>query len=146
MRRKILLAAAAALGFCAVLWATTYSTLRNVALVNSTVNSTPIGGAASSTGAFTTVTANNLNYGSTTSVCSTSGNAGSICTSTVTLNSTEPDTNYVASCTGVTPSGYPFIRGIGKGTSSITVAIQNGTSNEAVVSTYAELDCVALGQ
>jgi hypothetical protein len=83
------------------------------------------------------------NWASTTTVCSTTNVSGNTCTTTVPLNVTEANTAYKASCSGVgTITGYPFIIGIAKGTTSITVTITNGSASEAVVSTWSEVNCV----
>lgn len=87
-----------------------------------------------------------IDYGRLTSgVCSTTTSAYATCTSTVTLNSAEPDTNYSVACTGVGQTGAPHIAGVSKSTTSVTVTISNGTSNGAVASTFSEIDCVAAG-
>lgn len=89
---------------------------------------------------------NIVNGGDTASVCSTGAGAGSTCTSTVTLDFTEPNTNYHASCNGTgAVTGFPFIQAITKGTSSITVTLVNGTASQATVSTYAGLSCTVTG-
>lgn len=165
-----------------VSWATV-TTLNKVAIKNSTVDSTVIGGTTTAAASFTTVNASGLitgtalnaqnltgpfnpcgsatgravngsasgspvcsytvNGGTSGSVCTTGTGAGATCTTSVSLNTTEADTAYKASCslTG-TATGYPFIQVISKGTSAITVTITNGTASQAVASTSSGIDCV----
>lgn len=152
----------------ALLWAGVVlaaTKIRSAIIVNSTLDSSPVGATTPSTGVFTTLADTALttnacvqsgsggvlasiacpNFGSTTTTCTTSGSSYAGCPITVPLNFTEPDTNYKASCSGVGPSGFPYVEGITKGTSSITVEIRNGTSNGATPSSYSEMDCVVGG-
>lgn len=153
------------LGCASLLWAS--NRIRSAAIVNSTVDSTPIGSTSPSTGAFTSLAANGLtpgnciqvlsggvfsstsnpcpNYGSTTSVCTTANAAFAVCSFSVPLVATQPNTSYKVSCTGVGPSGFPVIQGVSKFTSSVTVFIENGSSLAAIASTYSEMDCVVVG-
>lgn len=82
------------------------------------------------------------NSGRNTSVCSTGAGAGSTCSTAVSLDHTEPDTNYATSVTCVGPTQFPFILGVTKSTTQVTVTLVNGTASEAQVSTCAELDVV----
>ncbi len=84
------------------------------------------------------------NVAQTVSVCSTPSSGG-ICSTTVPLAATMLDLNYVVSCTGINPTGFPSIQGVVKGLSSVTVTVQSGTASQGVTSTYAELDCVLFG-
>jgi hypothetical protein len=93
-------------------------------------------------------------YGITTSVTSTANSANATASSTVPLfwkfggtaaPVTMPDTAYAASCTIVSPFGFPTVTGITKGTTSITVTIMNGTSSAAVTSGGSEIDCTVTG-
>ncbi len=84
------------------------------------------------------------NVAETASVCSTPSSGG-ICSTTVPLAATMLDLNYVVSCTGINPTGFPSIQGVVKGLSSVTVTVQSGTASQGVSSTYAELDCVLFG-
>jgi hypothetical protein len=59
---------------------------------------------------------------------------------------TMPDANYVASCSMVNATGFPYIYSIVKSTTSITVSYSNGTSAQAVASGAAEIDCPISGQ
>jgi hypothetical protein len=85
-----------------------------------------------------------ISLGTNSSVCSTTSSAGSTCTTVVTLSPTQADTAYIANCNGISLTGYPFIIGLQKTTTQITVTISNGSSSQAVVSTFAELDCSAI--
>lgn len=151
-----------ALIFCAeVLWGATK--IRSATIINSTLDSSPVGSATPSTGVFTTLTDQALtsgqcvqaasggilqgiqcpytNGGRQTSVCSTAGGGGSTCTSSVSFFRTEADTNYAISVGCVGPSQFPLGLAVtSKGTSSATVQITNGTNNEAQISTCSELD------
>lgn len=79
----------------------------------------------------------------TTGSCTTPASAFASCISTVSFFRTEPDTNYAISCTGSGITGWPYILGItgGKGTSSVSVEIGNGSAAAAVASSYSEIDC-----
>jgi hypothetical protein len=82
------------------------------------------------------------NFGINTNPCTTSGASGASCTTVVSLNKIEADTNYKVSCTGIGPSQFPYIGGVTKATGSVSVLTFNGTSNMAQASTYTEIDCV----
>lgn len=78
--------------------------------------------------------------------CHTGVGPYTLCSTTVSLNASEPDTNYSVSCTGIGPTGYPALVGItSKGTTSVTVRIMNFTSFAAVDSYFSEIDCVVSG-
>lgn len=85
-----------------------------------------------------------ISTGTNSSVCSTGSGGGATCSTTVTLSPNQPDTLYVATCNGINPTQYPIILGLNKGLTSITVTISNGTNSMAQISTFAELDCVAV--
>jgi hypothetical protein len=85
-----------------------------------------------------------ISLGKNSSVCSTTGAAGNTCTTIVAIAPVQPDTLYIANCTGVTPTQYPFIIGVSKAVGSITVTISNGSAGQAQISTFAELDCSAI--
>lgn len=85
-----------------------------------------------------------ISTGTNSSVCTTGNTAYATCTTTVTISPTQADTAYIANCSGVTPSGVPFVQSVTKSTTSITVQIVNGDSSGAVDSSYAELDCSAI--
>jgi len=74
--------------------------------------------------------------------CSTSGASYAKCSTTINLPAPYTDANYAAVCQGVTSTQFPYIDSISKTSSSITVVTANGTSNGAMVSTWAEIDCV----
>lgn len=84
--------------------------------------------------------------GRNAAVCSTGAGAGASCTTTVTWNGGAfADTNYEASCSGVTPTQFPFYLGItSQLAASVTVQLTNGTASEAQVSTFAAISCVAI--
>ena len=163
---NLLLLAAAA-------WAAGRTPLRNVALINATVqlgSGTVLTGTEGNSGTVQqagsmTATAglpvcsdangntqngsancgiSLISTGKSTGVCATSGSSYGSCSTVVTISPTQPDTNYIASCTGVSGSGRPYIDSVTKSTGSITVLIRNGTSDGAVASSYSELDCSAL--
>jgi hypothetical protein len=126
----------------------------NVSLANTGVTATSYTYPSSITvnpqGQITAITAGSrvgVNYGILASgVCSTSNAANATCTSTVTLSTTEPDTNYAVSCSGVgTITGFPYIAGVAKNTGSVAVTISNGQGSAAEVSTYSEIDCTIVG-
>ena len=73
--------------------------------------------------------------------CSTSGASYAKCSTTINLPAPYTDTNYAVVCQGVTSTQFPYIDSISKTSSTITIVIANGTSNGAMVSTFAELDC-----
>jgi hypothetical protein len=85
-----------------------------------------------------------VSIGKSTSVCSTGSGAENFCTTAVTISPTQADTNYVAACSGTGATNFPNINQVAKATGSITVTIMNGTASQAAVSTWAELDCVAI--
>jgi hypothetical protein len=89
-------------------------------------------------------------YGRATSVNATGSGANSTATTTVPLfqsggSITMPDANYAATCSIVSPSGFPYIMGTSKTTTSITVTISNGTASAAVISGGAGIDCTVSG-
>jgi hypothetical protein len=100
---------------------------------------------AYNSGTFSCATLPSVNGGRSFSVCSTGGSSGATCPTTVTLNFTEPDTNYTVAPACVNPIGYPIILGVTKFFNSVTVAISNGNGNMAVNSTCGELDVVVTG-
>lgn len=149
---------------CLSAWAVTR--IRSATIINSTLDSSPVGSVTPSTGVFSTLTDAALtsgqcvqitsgglfanipcpNFARVTSVCSTGNGSYVTCPNSATLNFSEPDTNYSVSCTGIGPSGFPAIYGVsGKSTTGFTVTIINGTSNGAQVSSYSEIDCTVNG-
>lgn len=82
------------------------------------------------------------NGGRNSSVCSTAppNTAGATCTTTVTLDRTEPDTNYHASIGCISQTQFPFIIGYTKTTTSVIVTLANGTGNEAFTATCGSLE------
>lgn len=90
-----------------------------------------------------TPTAAYTNWGSTTTVCSTTNAAGNTCTTSVPLNTTEVNTSYKIACSGTGAiTGFPAILGVTKGTTSVTVTIINGEASMAQISSWFEIDCV----
>ncbi len=89
---------------------------------------------------------NGISYGhSSSTTCPTGTGSGATCTFTVNWTNAFPDANYAASCTIISPSGSPSIQGIvTKSTVGVVVQVQNGTSNMAVASGGASMDCVAI--
>lgn len=86
-----------------------------------------------------------INYGSSSTVCSTGNTAGSSCSTTVSWNSSFADSGYYANCWGVTASGAPYIVGGSSYTNSnLSVTISNGQGSQAVVSTYASIQCIGI--
>jgi hypothetical protein len=83
--------------------------------------------------------------GTNGAVCTTATGNGSTCNTTVTITPTQADTSYVASCSGNTPTGYPFIINVSPAsTSAVTVTLTNGASAQAVASTYNSLNCIVV--
>jgi hypothetical protein len=81
----------------------------------------------------------------TTTTCPTASAAGSTCTFTLTWATPFSDSNYAVSCTGSgTVTGFPFIQGVAKTTTTAIVTVVNGTANEGVVSGYTEMDCIGV--
>ena len=98
-----------------------------------------------SNGGITTTGCVTTHHGSSTSVCTTSGSSYATCSFTLNWTVAEAGTSYVATCTGVNPTQFPYIVGYqSRTTSGITVIIGNGTSNGAMASTYGEVDCIAV--
>jgi hypothetical protein len=98
-------------------------------------------GGIGATGCGTTV----ISLGTNGSVCTTGTSNGATCTTSVTITPTQPDTSYIANCSGTGAiTGYPFIIGLSKAIGSITVTISNGAAAQAVASTISELDCSAI--
>jgi hypothetical protein len=62
----------------------------------------------------------------------------------VNISPNQSDTLYIANCSGISPTQFPFIIGLSKSLTSITVTISNGTASQAQISTFAELDCSAI--
>lgn len=88
-----------------------------------------------------------VNYGSSSSVCTTSGadSGAGACTTVVNWNSAFADTSYYVTCNGVTFSGSPHIMDVNTlTTTSVTVTIGNGSAAQAVASTYAKLLCIGI--
>jgi hypothetical protein len=85
-----------------------------------------------------------VSLGKSTSVCTTGSSAESTCTTVVTISPTQPDTNYIATCGGISATNFPFMNSLVKSTVAVSVTIVNGTASEAMASTWAELDCVAI--
>lgn len=79
-----------------------------------------------------------------TSVCTTSGASYANCSTTVTWPVNFVDTNYSVTCSGINATQFPYVSSISKSTTNVVVTISNGTSNGAMASTYAELDCVGV--
>lgn len=84
------------------------------------------------------------NWGVNSSCAQTGSGAGNTQTCTISFNTTEANTSYKIVCGGTgTITGYPFMQGvITKNTTSAVVQYTNGTSNEAVVSGWANIECI----
>lgn len=85
------------------------------------------------------------------SIASTGAGGLSVTTQTIPLLQnglafTMPDTNYIASCSMIQQTGFPYIYGITKFTTGIQINFSNGSSGQAVVSTAAEIDCTISGR
>jgi hypothetical protein len=134
-----------------------YTTQGSTRLIGSLIDATPIGNTTPATGRFTDVFASGSFHGNATTATALAGNAlqsgngpgcttgtssYATCSSTVPWNVGFADTGYNASCTIVSPIGKPTIAGLTKSTSGVTVTIQNGDANGAVVS-GGTLGCVA---
>lgn len=78
--------------------------------------------------------------------CSTSGASYAGCTTTITWSGGAfADTAYFAVCMGVTATNFPYIEGItSQLAASVTVETRNGTSNGAMVSSYATINCIGV--
>lgn len=135
-------------------------------ITGSTIDSTTIGGTTPYGATFTTMAATSSatapTVSATTSLsvvghgvtaietghvsgCSTDNNAWTTCSNTITWGTAFPDSNYYVSCTGYGITGNPHIVGLSsKGTSSITVLTGNGVDNGAVVSSYSDVECLAI--
>jgi hypothetical protein len=85
-----------------------------------------------------------ISLGTNSSVCSTTNSAGATCSTVVNISPNQSDTLYIANCSGISPTQFPFIIGLSKSLTSITVTISNGTASQAQISTFAELDCSAI--
>jgi hypothetical protein len=86
-----------------------------------------------------------ISTGTNGSVCSTTNVAGNTCTTVVSISPTQADTAYIPLCFGQGAVQFPFILGTtALSTTSITVQITNGQGNQAQVSTFATLGCVAV--
>jgi hypothetical protein len=78
-------------------------------------------------------------------VCSTAAAAGSSCTTVVNWPVNFADTAYRVTCSGITPTQFPFYTGItNKAVGSVTIQLTNGTNNEAQVSTFATIECIGV--
>jgi hypothetical protein len=81
----------------------------------------------------------------TGSSCITGSTSYARCSSIVSISPAQPNTSFIPSCNGSTPSGAPAILSVTPAsTSSITVTITNGTNDGAVPSTYGTLYCIAI--
>jgi len=128
-----------------------FTTITSIALVNSTIDSTPIGATTPSTGAFTSLIVNTSIPTTSSAVkifqssgtsCTTSGTAGNVCTSS-SISIPGPafaDTGYFGGCeTEGANTGSPVIQGLAsKTTNTIQVGVLQGGS---VASSYGTIDC-----
>src|SRR6185312_3632754 len=74
--------------------------------------------------------------------CTTAAAAFATCTDTVTFFRTEPDTNYAVTCSGIGPTGFPWIQSLNsKGTGGVGVTTTNGSAAAALASSFSEIDC-----
>jgi len=140
--------------------------ITSVQIVNSHIDSTPIGSTTPSTGAFTTATATtftgNLSGNATTAssivglkifttgaTCQTTASGSVTCTGSFSV----PGSPYTSSatwniiCNGIGGTGFPIFIDAGTPTSgsAFSYTIGNGPSSSAQVSGYAHLSCVAFG-
>lgn len=90
---------AALLIFIGTAWATTK--MRNVALVNSTIDNTTIGGTTPAAGYFS----NDVNF--TQSACNPTNSTDASCTGTATISPAYADTGYTVECAPNVTSGSP---------------------------------------
>jgi hypothetical protein len=99
-----------------------------------------------STQTFTCGTSNITRTATNSSVCTTSNSSYATCSTTITWNNSGfADTNYVATCLGSGPSGFPAIVGASsQSATTITIVITNGTSNGAQSSTYSSISCIGV--
>jgi hypothetical protein len=81
----------------------------------------------------------------TATTCPTGAGASSSCTITVPLHTTQLTNTYAASCTGIGPTGVPYVGAIVKNTGNIVVTITNGQGSAAVASTFTEMSCTVVG-
>lgn len=172
--------------------------MRSVAIVASTIDSTPIGSTSPSTGVFTTLTAASLNgplngnatsantattatqlaatptncgsttpaygisangnalcttssstyklqFGTTTSTCTTGSSSYDSCPTTVFWPSNFADTNYVAVCFGGNPNN-PRAALPSWSSKAIGSIIANTVTEGSVGVRYSEIDCIGLHQ
>lgn len=83
------------------------------------------------------------NSGRSTTICTTGSGNGATCATSIPLTHSELDLLYKVTCSGIgTIVGYPFILGISKGLTTVSVTITNGANAQAVASTLAEIDCI----
>jgi hypothetical protein len=75
------------------------------------------------------------------SSCATLAVAGNTCTSTLTWVTAYPDANYTVVCTGQGPAGQPILSLNTHVAASATI---NVTATTAVISSFTEVDCVAV--
>jgi hypothetical protein len=75
--------------------------------------------------------------------CPTSGASYASCTNIINWPVAFADATYSVQCQGVGITNFPYIGGVTKAASSITVTTFNGTSNGAMISSFAEIDCFA---
>lgn len=84
------------------------------------------------------------NWGVNGACAQTGAAAGATQTCTISFNTTEANTSYKIVCGGTGAiTGYPFMQGvITKNTTNAVVQYTNGVSNEAVVSGWANVECI----
>jgi len=124
-------------------------------IVNSTINSTAIGGTTPSTAIFTTVAANTstqmngsvLASGTAfkhirTTSCTTAASLNNVCSTTVTWQTPAfPDASYTVVC--VSENSAAFVAGVGSHTATnFNVNIQNAPPS--AVATSVTLDCIGV--
>ena len=93
-------------------------------------------------GFWTTVSAASVQAAQFGPTCTTPGGGTQQCGTTYTIPSAYPDTGYSAACSLLGTTGFPDIMEVSKTPTTITVTIKNGTANQAVASSAAEVDCI----
>lgn len=115
---------------------------RGMTIVNSTLDSSPIGSSSPSTGVFTGLSGPGLQKVINATGCTTAASLNAACTFTVTWPTSFADTNYVVVCVGNTAGGATAVLSNGtKSTTQTSGTIQNIGANASATTTT--VDCVA---
>lgn len=128
--------------------------MRNVAIINSSIDSSPIGQVTPSGGTFTNLALTRgllntsavkiQNFGAGGTLCTSGVNVGDTCTTTVTWANAFTDTSYTILCQGVTQhqNGYLTVESKTNTGFAIRTTLAGGPSGTGAH--YDEADCIGI--